>query len=194
MKILKITGAVALLLSAFALTTACDDGKTYAELLTEESQAVNRFLADQRVVNSIPVDTVFETVAEYGDDAPYYRLDEDGNLYMQVIDAGTPGNMVTDNELIYFRFTRYPIATYADGEFTSAEGNDDVMGGNLSFRYGNFDLSSSYSYGTGIQTPLAYLPVDCRVNIVIKSAYGMPSEMSSVVPWLYTLRYYRPKF
>lgn len=181
-------GAAALL--AVTLASSCDDGKTYAELLNDESHYVNAFLADQRVINSIPPDTVFET----GEDAPYYRIDEDGNLYMQVLDAGTPGDRVENNELIYFRFTRYQMSTYADGSFSYAEGNDDVLGGNLSFRYGNYELTSSYNYGTGIQAPLQYLPVDCRVNLVIKSAYGMPSEMSSVVPWLYSLRYYRPKF
>lgn len=190
MKLTSLLGAAAAALLALGLG-ACDDGKTYAELLNDENQAVNRFLADHRVENSIPADTIF---TETGPDSPYYRLDEDGNLYMQVLDAGTPGNRVENNELIYFRFTRYAIATYANGEFSTYEGNDDVMGGNLSFRYGNYELQSSYSYGTGIQTPLAYLPVDCQVNIVVKSAYGMPSEMSSVVPWLYTIRYYRPKF
>lgn len=187
---LKTLSAIILTAVSGATMVSCEDGKTYAELLTDETHAVNKYLADQRVVNGVPADTVFET----GEDAPYYRLDEDGNLYMQVLDAGTPGNRVTDNELIYFRFTRYPISTYDDGKFATAEGNDDVLGGNLSFRYGNYELSSSYNYGTGIQTPLAYLPVDCRVNLVVKSSYGMPSEMSSVVPWLYSLRYYRPKF
>ena len=170
-------------------TVSCNDSKTYAELLTDETHYVNNFLADHRVVNSIPEDTVFET----GENAPYYRLDEDGNLYMQVIDGGTPGNKVKDNELLYFRFTRYNLATYADGKFPSGEGNDNVLNGNYSFRYGNYELNSSYSFGSGIQAPLVYLPVDAVVNIVIKSQYGWPSEMSYVIPYLYSLRYYRPK-
>jgi len=186
-KNLSSLAAVGLLCGAAA---SCSDSKTYAELLTDETHYVNAYLADQRVINGVPADTVFE----YGENAPYYRLDEDGNLYMQVIDPGTPGDKVKDNELLYFRFTRYNLQSYADGKFSQAEGNDDVLGGNFSFRYGNYDLSSSYSFGSGIQTPLEYLPVDCQVNIVIKSQYGMPSEMSNVIPWMYSLRYYRPKF
>lgn len=170
---------------------SCEDGKTYSELLDEETEAVNLFLADQRVIDHIPADTVFET----GPDAPYYRMDEDGNLYMQVVDPGTKGNMAKSNELLYFRFTRYRVATYnvADKTFGYSEGNDAVLGGNYSFRYGNYEITSSYNYGTGIQVPLNYLPVDCRVNIVVKSEYGMPSEQSAVIPWLYQMRYYRPK-
>ena len=168
---------------------ACDDSKTYAELLVEENHYVNNFLADHRVINEIPADTVFE----YGANAPYYRLDEDGQLYMQVIDPGTPGNMVEKNELLYFLFTRYNLAYYVDGEFSKSEGNDNVLGGNYSFRFGNYELNSSYSFGAGIQAPLDYLPVDCQVNIVIKSQYGMPNEMSYVIPYLYSIRYFRPK-
>lgn len=181
------TGVAALVMAVGA--TSCDDNKSYAELLTDENMYVNNFLANQRVVNSIPADTVFEC----GEDAPYYRLDEDGMLYMQVLEPGTPGNRVKDDEQIYFRFTRYNLATYDNGEFGSSEGNDDVLNGNLSFRYNNYQITSSYNFGPGIQAPLEYLPVDCVVNIVIKSQYGMPTEMSYVIPFLYNIRYFRPK-
>ena len=170
-------------------TAGCSDSKTYAELLTDETHYVNNFLADHKVVNSIPEDTVFL----YGPDAPYYRLDEDGNLYMQVIDPGTPGNKAEYNELLYFRFTRYNLSKYADGKLPDGEGNDNVLGGHFSFRYGNYELNSSYSFGSGVQTPLNFLPVDATVNIVVKSQFGMPSEMSYVVPYLYSIRYFRPK-
>lgn len=168
---------------------SCSDNKTYAELLTDETHYVNAFLADQRVVGAVPPDSVFES----GPNAPYYRIDEDGNMYMQVVDPGTPGDTVAYNDLIYFRFTRYPLSAYKNGEFTASEGNDDALGGNYSFRYGNFELQSSYSFGQGIQTPLSFLPVDATVNIVIKSQYGWPNEMSNVQPYLYSVRYFRPK-
>ena len=175
--------------AAALLTSSCSDSKTYAELLNEENAYTNAFLADQRVINYIPEDTVFIT----GEDAPYYRLDEDGQLYMQVIDAGTPGNMAKTDELIYYRYTRYPLSAYVDGKFSYSEGNDGAMGGNYSFRFGNYEINSSYSAGPGVQMPLSYLPVDCKVKLVIKSQYGRPGEMSAVQPYLYSLRYYRPK-
>lgn len=190
MKATHIVLAGIALVAAAVSTASCSDSKSYAELLTDENHLVNVFLADQRVINSVPEDNKFET----GPNAPYYRLDEDGNMYMQVIDPGTPGDTAVANELLYFRFTRYDMRSYADGKFSSAEGNDDVLGGNCAFRYGNYELSSSYSYGVGVQQPLQYLPVDARVNIIIKSQYGMPNEMSNVVPWLYSIRYFRPKF
>ena len=189
MNIRNLIGIFAVTAAASFGSTACSDGKTYAELITNENHYVNAFLADQRVVNYVPADTIFET----GENAPYYRLDEDGNLYMQVLTPGTPDNKAETNDLIYFRFTRYPISYYKDGEFSTSDGNDDVLGGNLSFRFGNFEINSSYSFGAGIQMPLNYLPIDAEVNIVIKSQYGMPSEMSNVMPYLYHIRYFKPK-
>ncbi|MCM1032606.1 MAG: DUF4827 domain-containing protein [Odoribacter sp.] len=190
---MKYTKALITFIAAVALATgitSCSDDRTYAELLNDENAYVNIFLADQRVINEVPADTVFE----YGPDAPFYRLDEDGQLYMQVIDPGTKDNRAKYDEQIYFRFTRYAISTYNDGEFGQQEGNDAVLNGNLSFRYNNYQISSSYDFGAGIQAPLQYLPVDCIVNIVIKSQWGMPDEMSYVQPYLYkNLRYYRPK-
>ena len=178
---------------------SCNDSKTYAELLTDETHYVNSFLADHCVENEIPTDTIFKTVEEYGDKAPYYRIDEEGNLYMQVISVGPKerdgliGGMAEYDDLVYFRFTRYNLAFYKDGKLGNGEGNNGVLGGNYSFRFGNYDLNSSYSFGSGIQAPLEYLPFDSSVNIIIKSQFGMPSEMSYVVPYLYeNVRYYRP--
>lgn len=189
-KIRHIVTAAAIAFSGAIMVSSCSDGKTYAELLTEENQYVNAFLADQRVVNEIPADTVFEC----GEDAPYYRMDDDGQIYMQVIDPGTPGNMAESDELLYFRYLRYNLKYYIDGKLTVSAGNvQDLSVNGYSFRYGNYQLTSSYQWGSGIQLPLQYLPVDCVVNIVIKSQYGFTNETADVIPYLFNIRYYRPK-
>lgn len=179
------TAALAAIAVASALT-ACDDSKSYAELLGEEDMYVNNFLCDQTIVLDIPADTVFEC----GPDAPYYRLDEDGMLYMQVIDPGTKGNKVETNEQIYFRYTRYDLAEYIDGELPTGEGNNISLNP-CWFRFNNFQIQSSYNWGVGIQRPLVYLPVDCRVNIVIKSQMGPSGEQTDVQPYLWSLTYER---
>lgn len=88
--------------------SSCNDSKSYAELLTDEMHSVNNFLANQDVILELPDDGVFIE----GADAPYYRLDEDGNVYMQVIDSGDKNLMAQDDELIYFRFTRWSLHSY----------------------------------------------------------------------------------
>lgn len=183
-RFLKLSFAAAIITSL----ASCSDHKSYAELLNDEHHAVNYFLAQQRVINEIPEDSIFET----GQDAPYYRLDKDGNVYMQVISPGTPDNKATDDELIYFRYTRYSLSTYmSTGELVGAGNATDMTSSPTSFRFNNFTLSSSTTYGTAVQMPLHYLGIDCEVNLVVKSQYGYTAEIASVQPFLYNLRYFR---
>ena len=175
---------------ALGATQACSDKKSYAELLEDENKAVNRFLADQVVIGSKPADNDFET----GPDAPFYQIDEDGNLYMRVISKGT-GKMVEDNQLVYFRFSRYNLSKYVDADTKmEEEGNSNNLEfGDTSFRYGNTTLESSTAWGTGIQVPLSMLPLGSEIELVVKSQLGFYSEISYVQPFLYHLRYYPSK-
>ncbi|MGM9852103.1 MAG: DUF4827 family protein [Muribaculaceae bacterium] len=187
--------------------TSCSDSKTYAELLTDENHYVNAYLADHHVINEIPADTVFETGLDHPDnpeDAPFYRMDSDGQIYMQVLDPGSvddPDMRAQTNELFYFRYVRYNLKYYyglnpdtGEPVFGQSSGNvQDMSIEGFSFRYGNYTLSSSTQWGTGIQLPLMYLPVDCVVNIIIKSQYGFTDETADVMPYMFNIRYYRPK-
>lgn len=178
------------IVGAFLLLAAggCNNKKSYAELLKEENKSVNTYLADQNVILSIPPDSVFVA----GKDAPFYRLDEEGNVYMQVVNPGNLEQKVKNDELVYFRFTRWNLDSYAKtGELSEGWGNaTDMSLGSASFRYGNFTLTSSSQWGAGLQMPLAFLGMDCEVNLIIKSQYGVTSEMAQVIPFLYNVRYY----
>ena len=91
-----------MLISAFLFVsiTSCSDSESYADLLNKERYATNAYLANCRVVNEIPSDTVFET----GPNAPYYRIDDEGNVYMQVIKASDrKTDKANPSERIYFR-------------------------------------------------------------------------------------------
>lgn len=188
-KILAATLVLAANILVLGGLSSCGDSKSYAELLTEETHYVNNYLADQRVTNTMPTDTTF--VFEVGEDAPYYRLDEDGNVYMQVVKYGTAGNFAEDDQVIYFRFTRYALSSYEGGELTVSDSNEhDMTYLNSWFRFNNLSLQSSYQWGSGLQMPLRYLPIDSEVNIVIKSQYGWYDEQAYVQPFLYTVRYY----
>lgn len=182
--------AAAGIVSAMSLSS-CDDGKSYADLLTEETHAVNYYLSNHKVVDEIPADSVFL----YGPDAPYYRIDEDSNLYMQVINPGSADNRVENDELIYFRYTRYNLKYYFETDELVGSGNSNNLNVQAtSFRYGNTMLSSASTYGMGIQAPLKFLGVDCEVNLVVKSQLGPTSDIAAVIPYLYNLRYFRQPY
>ena len=165
---LKILGATALL-TAGILSSGCNDSKSYAELLTEENQAINAYLLNQKVETTLPDDGNFLT----GEDAPFYKLDEEGNVYMKVIDAGNPEWMAESDELIYFRFTRWSLLSYNPytNEHIDGWGNSDDLGlGSASFRFGNYTLSSSSAWGSGLQMPLNYIGLErmlsnCKIAV-----------------------------
>lgn len=188
-----------LAITAATVLTGCHDSVSYAELLDEENRATNAFLVNQHVVGYNPDITEFEV----GINAPYYQLDEDGFVFMQVLNDGTKGNNAVEDQQIYFRFTRYSLKNYTFdgdskningyyGQFTSGEGNADNMGlGNTFFRYKNQTSQNTLNWGEGIQMPLNYLPIDCEVNLVIKSQMGKTDEQTSVIPYFYNVRYFK---
>ena len=176
-------------LFAIAMLTACDNDQSYADRLNEERNAVNAYLANHRVEMSIPEDSVFEV----GENAPFYRIDPDGNVFMQVLN---PGDKVNDKaktgEPIYFRYSRYNLSTwYADGTWTVYSGNETSMDAqSCTFNYADYTLPSSSQWGYGLQFPLVFLGVECEVNLIIKSQYGFTNEISYVTPFFYHVRYF----
>ncbi len=189
MKIKNIAGSL-MCVSAWAVCLqSCESGRSYAELLEDKKKSVNRFLLNQIVENAIPADTVFEV----GPDAPYYQLDGEQNIYMQVLSLGDDGKP-EDDDVVYFRFLRYNLNYYQDGDYTSlpSEGNqDNLTEAPTSFRFNNYSLPSSSQWGSGIQLPLNYIPLGSEINLIVKSQYGWSSEISYVMPFLYHVRYYR---
>lgn len=187
MKNYSVLMSIALL--ALAALSSCNNDQSYADRLNEERNAVNAYLANHRVVMSVPEDSVFEV----GENAPFYRLDPDGNIYMQVLNAGDRhGDKAKVGEPIYFRYSRYNLSMwYADGTWTLYSGNENTMDSqSCTFNYSDYTLPTSSQWGYGLQYPLIYLGVECEVNLIIKSQFGFTSELSYVMPFYYHVRYY----
>ncbi len=185
------TSILATIMLAFglcAIATSCDDSESYAELLDSERKAVNDFLSAYRVINGIPADTVFET----GEDAPYYRIEEEGNVYMQVIKAGDRDSMAKTGDKIYFRYTRYDLSTlYEEGYVYGSSNSSSMEYASIYFYFNDFTKSASTDCGYGLQLPLVYIGINSEVNLVIKSQYGMNDEISDVTPYNWNVRYFK---
>lgn len=185
-----LTGSAAVMASV--MMQSCDDGKSYAEMLTEENKAVNLFLVDQKVVGSVPADSIFQV----GNQAPYYQLDEDGNIFMKVLALGEEGN-VEEGQQVIFRFRRTNLMYYypeANIENLDWEGNNDNPVSSISsFRYGDYTLPSSAQWGSAIQLPLSFkqIQLGSRVMLIVKSQYGWSDEITYVQPYLYEISYNR---
>ena len=187
----KIIGGGLFLLSVLIGISGCSKTESYSELLREEEKAANWYLASCKVENEIPADSIsFLT----GSDAPFYRLDEDGYVYMQVISKGD-GGKVEDGDLVYFRFSRKNLKYMYEGIETDWSGNsDNLLTGPTSFTFNSTTLSSTTKYGTGIQMPLRFLEYNSEVNLVLKSYYGFTEEQAYCVPYIINLRYFKPEY
>lgn len=170
-----------------AATVSCSKSESYSEMLRDEEKAVNWWLANHRVEASVPADSVFEI----GEDAPFYKMDEDGYVYMQVINPGTDVRPVK-NDRVYFRYMRANIRAMYEGGTVSWTGNSDNMDMSpTSLIFGNYDLTSTSQWGEGIQVPLQYLGYDCEVNLVLKSYNGFTSDQSQCIPYVVNVRYFK---
>lgn len=186
--LLVITGVA--LLSLFS----CKDSKSYSDLLREEEVAVNWYLAQHRVEIRVPDDSVFIT----GEDAPFYRMDASGDVYMRVVNPGDMSNRPKKGDTVYFRFMRQNIKYLYKYGSASEDGNADDMGsslGGLSLVYGNTVLPNTTRYGTGLQVPLNYLGYNCEVDLIVKSVDGFSEEVSQCNPYIYkSLKYYKAEY
>lgn len=183
---------IAILIACF-MAGGCSKGKSYSELLKEEEQAVNWFLADHKICLEIPADGNFEV----GEDAPYYKMDEDGYVYMQVLNPGDPDSKPEEGDVVYFRFKRCNIKYLYAGEepvWVGNADNADASVANTSFVFGNKTLSSTTMYGEGIQVPLEYLGYNSEVNLVIKSPEGLSSDISQCIPYIYNVKYFKAEY
>ncbi|MBP3737648.1 MAG: DUF4827 family protein [Muribaculaceae bacterium] len=185
----KILRLALVALTSLTILSACNNGESYSDRLNAERNACNAYLAGQRIVNHIPADTIFEA----GEDAPFYRIDPEGRVYMQVIRTGDRINdRAKTGQTIYFRFTRSNLETwYSTGVMEVNTTNEkDVSFDPTYFIYKDFTLPVSSQWGYGLQLPLNFLGVECEVNLVIKSQFGLTSEISYVMPFLYHVRYF----
>lgn len=193
-------GAFAFVLVAYMAigTTSCSKTQSYSELLRDEEEAVNWYLASQKVELDVPTDSIsFLT----GEDAPFYKLDEDGYVYMQVISKGDPDDRVQSGDLVYFRFKRLDIKSLYRGEDPVWVGNSADLSSTITddtnytrFVYENNYLSSTTQWGTGIQMPLKFFGYNSEVNLVLRSYYGFQSDQTSCIPYLINLRYFKPEY
>ena len=172
--------------------SSCKEGESYSDLLNDEREAVNWYLAQHRVVPYIPEDSVFEV----GPDAPFYRMDSDGSVYMRVLDPGDMENRPVSGQTVYIRFTRQNIKYLQQGITGVSDSNsDDMTTATVSLIYGNSVLPSTTRYGEGLQVPLDFLGYNCEVDLIVKSVLGASGDISKCIPYIYTkTKYFKAEY
>ncbi len=161
---------------------------TLEDLKKTEQRAMKKYLSKFDVIDQLPAINDIQV----GSVAPFYKLNPEGTVYMQVVNKGT-GPSATDGEPIYFRFMRYNLLSYLEnGVLPNGQGNSNSVTQDVTFFELGSDKPATAQWGTAIQMPMLWgLPVDSEVNLVVASEAGFTSEISSVTPFLYNIRYFR---
>ena len=171
---------------------SCSKTKSYSELLLDEEHAVNWYLAQNEVEVRLPEDSVFKT----GEDAPFYKMDGQGNVYMRVINHGDKNYRAKSGDRVYFKYMRQNISDLKAGLITKDDwiGNAENMATSPTFFIlDETNLTSSTKYGMGIQLPMKWLGYYSEVELVIKSIEGW-TDQADVIPVVYRVRYFPAEY
>ena len=185
----KLAFVFFMLLAAGWAFQACDDTKTYAEMLEEEDDAIERFIRN----NDIKVISQSEFYAKDSmtDENEYVQLAS--GVYMNIVSKGVEDktDTVKNNDEILVRFLEYNVL------------NEDTTLSNIteprivdSFRYTVTSTSIAGTflegymltyYGTAVPAgwlvPLAYVRNKAHVRLIVPSKMGHNTAMQSVIPY-----------
>lgn len=193
----KLAFVFFMLLAAGWAFQACDDTKTYAEMLEEEDDAIERFIRN----NDIKVISQSEFYAKDSmtDENEYVQLAS--GVYMNIVSKGVEDktDTVKNNDEILVRFLEYNVL------------NEDTTLSNIteprivdSFRYTVTSTSIAGTflegymltyYGTAVPAgwlvPLAYVRNKAHVRLIVPSKMGHNTAMQSVIPYYYDIQKYQ---
>ncbi|WP_370795864.1 DUF4827 domain-containing protein [Bacteroides stercorirosoris] len=194
----KLTLFFLALLACGLAFQACDNTKTYAEMLEEEKDAIKAFIRDSSI-------TVISQTEFYRNDSTTDVLKNEyvqlaSGVYMQIVDKGSenPADTVKPNDQILVRFMEYSLidkaVTLSNLSYAEVvdEFNYRVTSSSIA---GQFTQGFMLYYGTSVPAgwlvPLAYVRDGAHVKLIVPSKMGHNSAMQQVYPYYYDIRKYQ---
>ena len=196
----KLTYLLLALMAMCVAFQACDDTKTYAEMLEDEDDAIAQFLRDSNI-------TVISQSQFYANDSntdcernEYVQLAS--GVYMQIVSKGVDDLSDTEknNDIILTRFYEYDILdkftlysnldiVYMVDAFRYAVNSGSIVG---IFTEGYY-MSNTTTGGTAVPAgwlvPLQYVRNRAHVKLIVPSKMGNYYCMQSVIPCFYDIKY-----
>mgnify|MGYP000069844526 FL=1 len=184
---------------------ACDNSKTYAEMLEEEKDGINDFIKDRniKVISQSEFYGQDSTTKckDRGDDVDEYVQLTSG-VYMQIVDKGSENkaDTVKSNDQVLVRFMEYSIldkdttlsnlaAAETVDEFRYTVTSSSIAG---TFLQGYMmTYYSSPAVPAGWLVPLSYVRDMAHVRLIVPSKMGHQTAMQYVYPYYYDIRKYQ---
>lgn len=179
---------------------ACDNTKTYAEMLEDEKDAIKAFIKDSSI--NVISQSEFYAQDSMTDVSKNQYVQLASGVYMQIVDKGStnPADTVKSNDEVLVRFSEYNIME----KFFTYDSFGIATAVDL-FRYvvtpssiaGTF-IEGYYMYNTGSRqtvvpsgwlVALSYVRNKSHVKLIIPAKMGSTSSMQSVTPYYYDLKF-----
>lgn len=179
---------------------ACDDTKTYAEMLEEEDNAIADF------INKEGIKVISQTEFFDNDSVTDVEKNEfvqlSSGVYMQIVDKGSdnPADTVKNNDLVLVRFMEYSLLDkdttlsnltlpYLVDEFKYTASSSSIAG---IFIQGLMYMAYGYTaVPAGWLVPLPYVRDKAHVRLIVPSKMGHQSAMQYVYPYYYDITKYQ---
>ena len=183
---------LALLAACFAFQ-ACDNSKTYAEMLEEEKDAIKAFIKDSSIVVISQSEFYAQDSMTY--DNEYVQLAS--GVYMHIVDKGSTNlaDTIKPNDLILVRFMEYGLIekavtlsnlnspTIVD-EFRYTVTSSSIAG---LFTQGYMYMAYGSSVPAGWLVALNYVRDGAHVKLIVPSKMGQQTAMQQVYPYYYDI-------
>ena len=178
---------------------ACDNTKTYAEMLDDEKKAISEFIKDHNI-------KVISQSEFYKNDSTTDTLKNEyvqlaSGVYMQIVDKGSkmPSDTVKKNDLVLVRFMEYSIF---DKDTTLTYINDPQLPDEFKYTVTSSSIAGIFTagymynyYGTSVPAgwlvPLTYVRDKAHVRLIVPSKMGQKNAMQAVYPYFYDIRKYQ---
>ena len=179
---------------------ACDDTKTYAEMLEEEDDAIADF------INKEGIKVISQSEFFDNDSVTDVEKNEfvqlSSGVYMQIVDKGSdnPADTVKNNDLVLVRFMEYSLLDkdttlsnltlpYLVDEFKYTASSSSIAG---IFIQGLMYMAYGYTaVPAGWLVPLPYVRDKAHVRLIVPSKMGHQSAMQYVYPYYYDITKYQ---
>ena len=157
--------------------TSCNKGKTYADLLKDETRAINKFISENKLVvlDKFPANLVFKPNEFYRDPA--------SGVYFNIIEVGdtTIKNKDGDDVCVRFSGLRYFTSKNDTTEYTNDDPIRSPHPNEFIYRGPVTVMTRSYYSGTtpGWAVPLTYVGEGGRVKMIVPFNMGSQSDQQS---------------
>lgn len=178
------------LIGLILMTASCNKRKTYAELLKDESKAIDKFISKNKLVilKEFPKNGQFTDKEFYKDPATgvYYNIVETGDTTNYKLKLG-------DEVHVRFRGLKYFSTSNDSTEYENMDPIRSPWPETLIYRGpANVETMSLYSTTTaGWVVPLSHIGHNGRVKMIIPFTWGSQSDQAAYTPTYYDVVTYR---